>query len=320
MLCKLVNPQSVAQELKQKCSDILIPEEDIDRYAEQICNEIEVTKDGRTKIKSFRKVFALLVVIECTKYILQLLKDDVSDLDLPLTMVVKNDKILGLCRKDEVSRNAGIPLKCLRRPQWSVTKLRDFAREQWRFSAPFFAQDLDSDVKHYKLDDKHILPFIDLDDMAEDDTEREGGFGRVMLVDIHPDHHDFRNGGFQGKGFAVKQQMYEEHRNSFKKEIEILKKFSGERSHPHIVSLLATYEQFKKFHLIFHRAEGDLFTFWSELKTQPEVTQRNIVWMVEQCRGIADGLMKLHKLFTLPRSQGGAQDEASQGLQGTSKS
>ncbi|OAL02957.1 hypothetical protein IQ06DRAFT_375626 [Phaeosphaeriaceae sp. SRC1lsM3a] len=312
MLCSLVNTTSVAEELSHTFAGILTPDE-IESKAEKICSETEVTRRGKPKIKSFRKIFALLVVIEATKSILQFLTEDISDLDLPLKLV-KWQGIDGLCRRDSASLNEGVPLKCLRRPQWSLNKLRNFEYYQWRLLAPFFYQDMSSDVKHYKLNDHHILPFIPLDDMADDDTEREGGFGRVILVDIHPDHHNFREDSPGCKGFAIKQQLYEDHRNYFKKEMIILKKFSGERSHPHIVSLLATYEQFKKFHLIFSRAEGDLFTFWKELKRRPNINQRNILWMVEQCRGLTDGLLKLHRLLTLPKNQGGMQEQSTDDL------
>jgi hypothetical protein len=305
-LCALINPQTVTQELDQPLSDIHTPEE-IARYAEKICSETNVERRGRLKIKSFRKIFALLVLVEATKSILQFLEDDVSDIDLPLTLV-KHNGIYGLCRRNSNSQDAGIPLKCLRRPKWSTTKLRLFEYYQWKLLAPFFFQDNSGDVKHYKLSDHHILPFMALNDMAEEDAEREGGFGRVQMVGIHPDHHNFQNELSCGRGYAVKQQLYEEHRNSFKKEISILKLFSGVRSHPHVVSLLATFEQFKRFHLIFHRAEGDLFTYWKELKTTPKINQRNVLWMAEQCWGIIDGLLALHRLLTLPRSQGGAQD------------
>ncbi|KAH7385336.1 kinase-like domain-containing protein [Phaeosphaeria sp. MPI-PUGE-AT-0046c] len=312
MLCSLVNTTSVAEELSHTFADDLKPEE-IASKAEEICSETEVTRRGRPKIKSFRKIFALLVIIEATKSILQFLEEDISDLDLPLKLV-KWRGIDGLCRRESASQDEGVPLECLRRPQWSLNKLRNFEYYQWRLLAPFFYQDKSSDVKHYKLNDHHILPFIPLDDMADEDTEREGGFGRVILVDIHSDHHNFREDSPGCKGFAIKQQMYEDHRNYFKKEMIILKKFSGERSHPHIVSLLATYEQFKKFHLIFSRAEGDLFTFWKELKRRPKINQRNILWMVEQCRGITDGLLKLHRLLTLPKNQGGMQEESTDDL------
>lgn len=46
MLNKLVNPQSVAQELKLKFADILTPE-DIDTCAEKICSETKVVKEGK---------------------------------------------------------------------------------------------------------------------------------------------------------------------------------------------------------------------------------------------------------------------------------
>jgi hypothetical protein len=315
LLCTLINTQSVAQELDQQLSDIHTPEE-ISRYAERICSETEVERRGKLKIKSFRKIFALLVLVEATKFILQFLEEDVSDIDLPLTLV-KYKGIDGLCRRNTTGQDAGEPLKCLRRPKWSTTKLRLFEYYQWKVLAPFFFQDENGDVKHYKLNDQHILPFMALDDMAEEDAEREGGFGRVQMVGIHPDHHNFRAEKSCGRGFAVKQQIYEEHRDSFKKEIIILKKFSGVRSHPHVVSLLATYEQFKKFHLIFYRAEGDLFTYWKELRSQPKINQRNVLWVAEQCRGIVDGLLKLHRLLTLPKSQGGAQEEPTQAIRGT---
>lgn len=315
MLCSLVNATSVAEELNHTLT--FTPEE-VQSYTEKICSETEVTRRSKLKIKSYRKIFALLVVIDSTKSIRQVLDEDVSDLDLPLTLV-KYHGIAGLCRRDLASQSEGIPLESLRKPYLSLTKLKNFAEYQWKLLAPFFSQDVDSEVKHYKLNDKHILPFVPLDDMADEDTEREGGYGKVDLVDVHPDHHNFHEDTLGCKGFAVKQQIHEDNRDYFKKEMIILKKFSGERRHPHIVSLLATYEQFKKFHLIFSRAEGDLFTFWKEFKRRPHVNQRNILWMVEQCRGITDGLLKLHRLLTLPKNQGGMQEESTDDVVGMSK-
>jgi hypothetical protein len=56
-LCALINPESVAQELKQHLSDIHTSEE-IKSYAETICSETQVERGGKLKIKSFRKTFA----------------------------------------------------------------------------------------------------------------------------------------------------------------------------------------------------------------------------------------------------------------------
>lgn len=71
-------------------------------------------------------------------------------------------------------------------------------------------------------------------------------------------------------------------------------KFSGD-AHPHLVSLLATYEQFKRYYLIFHWAEADLLDYWNKRYPSPLVDYDNILWVAEQCSGITDGLLKIHK-------------------------
>jgi hypothetical protein len=315
LLCTLINEDTVARELRQHLLDIRTPGE-IATYAKTICSETIVTRQGISKLKTFRKIFALLVLVEATKYILQFLEEDVSDLDLPLTLI-KHNRLDGFLRKDTTIQDAKEPLRCLGRRNCTPTRLRTFNDYQWKLLAPFFSQDRNGDVKHYKLNDRHVLPFLALTDLAEKDAEKQGGFGRVQLVDIHPDHHNFRSERSPGRGFAVKEQLYEDDRDYFKNEINILKKFTGARSHPHIVSLLATYEQFKKFHLIFHRAEGNLFTYWKELRDRPQVNYQNVLWMAKQCRGLVHGLCRLHRLFTLPKSQGGTVEEPTQYTTGT---
>jgi serine/threonine protein kinase len=164
--------------------------------------------------------------------------------------------------------------------------------------APFFSRDDCGDVKHYTLEDHHIMPFVAPENGQNEDADRRGGYGKVLMVRIHKDHHNFRDQKLCGRGFAIKQQLYETDREAFKREISILKRFSGERSHKHIVSLLATYEQFRKFHLVFYRAEGDLFTYWKELELHPVFDHRNVTWMAEQCGGIVEALLKLHRHLT----------------------
>jgi hypothetical protein len=118
-------------------------------------------------------------------------------------------------------------------------------------------------------------------------------------VHIHPDHHEFRDQLLCERGFAVKKQIHDEHRNMFKREAEILRKFSGARSHPHVVELLATYEQFKKLHLVFYRAQGNLIEYWNEIVPHPDFTYGNVLWFATQCTGIANGLLRLHKLLSI---------------------
>lgn len=295
-LYRLVNTETVVQVLKKDLSHSHTPES-IRQLAGRVCSESHVIHRGKEKIKTFRKIFALLVIAEYTSSISLFLEEDVSDLDLPLTLLKFKGRS-GLCRKDTSEKPSNTLLQCFQHPKWSPIKLRNFQEYQWKLLAPFFAQDDDGDIKHYALHDHHIIPFIPPDDAEEEDADRTGGIGKVFMVRIHSDHHNFRDKRLCHRGFAVKQQLYEGDREAFKKEIVILKSFSGERSHKHIVSLLATYEQFRKFHLVFYRAEGDLFTYWKEIHTRPRLDFSSITWVAEQCAGIAEALLKLHRHLT----------------------
>lgn len=74
----------------------------------------------------------------------------------------------------------------------------------------------------------------------------------------------------------------------------MLKKFSNP-THKHLISLLATYEQSKSFFLIFHWAEADLQRYWREINPTPSFDKETVLWVAEQCKGIAEGVMKIHQ-------------------------
>ena len=74
----------------------------------------------------------------------------------------------------------------------------------------------------------------------------------------------------------------------------MLKRFSN-NAHAHLISLLATYEQFNSYFLIFHWAEADLQQYWSKVNPNPSVDRDTVLWMAEQCKGIANGVLKIHE-------------------------
>ncbi|KAF1850768.1 uncharacterized protein K460DRAFT_274684, partial [Cucurbitaria berberidis CBS 394.84] len=297
-LCRVVNTDSVTRALMKELSQVHSHEQ-IRSYAKVICTELETNEiqRGKAKIKSFRKIFALLVLVEAASSIVRFLDEDVSDQDLPLTLVRRQGT-------DELYRKGNRNKKPLRCFKLSPVKLENFQEYQWWMLAPYFSPGEDGVMKHYILQDDHILPFVDPDDADEGGVViKTGGYGRVLMVRIHPDHHNFRDRQLCERGFAIKQQIYDSDRDTFKREVRVLKEFSGDRSHPHVVSLLATYEQFRKFHLIFYRAEGDLFDHWKKMKPRPDLTYSNVVWVATQCTGIAEGLLKLHKLLSFHKVQ-----------------
>jgi serine/threonine protein kinase len=285
-LCRVINAESVARELAKDLS-ISHTLEQIQAYADMVCEETEVTRKGKKALRTFRKVFALLVMVEMSSSIPHFLEEDVSDLDLPL-IPIKKGGMVELYRRDSADKPSPRPLRCFRHPMWSIAKLRHFEKDQWILLAPYFSPGEHGEVKHYILRDQHVLPFVASEETDEEDAEYFGGFGRVTMVRIHPEH----------RGFAVKQ-LYEHDPDSFWKEVHLLKKFSGARGHKHVVSLLATYEHRKKYHFIFYRAEGDLFRLWKGIQRHPVMNYRNVLWVAKQCAGIAGGLMKLHKHLTL---------------------
>ena len=84
----------------------------------------------------------------------------------------------------------------------------------------------------------------------------------------------------------------------------MLKKFSNP-SHNHLISLLATYEQFGKFFLVFHWAEADLQRYWKDICPLPAVgletriwNMETVLWVAQQCKGIAHGVVQIHQYVT----------------------
>jgi serine/threonine protein kinase len=291
----LINPDSVVQELSKTLSQTLSTQY-IRKCAFDICLEKEVfLQNGDKRIKSFRKIFALLVLVEKSESISLFLEEDVSDLDLPLASV-KVRGLIELRRRNAPNRPFEKSLNCFR--QWSPVRRKEFEEYQWTMLAPFFTQGQYNHVSHYVLKDHHILPYISTEDEDDKRSEYHGGFSRVFMVRIHKDHHNFHPTTHCDRGFAIKQLLQND-RSSFNREVNILKKFAGENTHPHVVSLLATYEQLHKFHLIFHRAEGNLFDYWEMIDPSPSLTYSEVLWMAKQCAGIAHGLSKLHKHNTL---------------------
>jgi serine/threonine protein kinase len=77
----------------------------------------------------------------------------------------------------------------------------------------------------------------------------------------------------------------------------MLKMFS-DNAHPHLISLLATYEQRGVYHLIFPWADHDLNSFWKIYKPSPTFDATTVKWFAKQCMGIAQALVKIHKYQT----------------------
>ncbi|KAK7993700.1 6-hydroxy-D-nicotine oxidase [Apiospora arundinis] len=298
----IITEESVFRELKPHFS-YRFTDEQIREHARYICRDTQfVLGDGRIKLKSYKPVFALLVWFRRSSNILEFLAEDVSDIDLPLINITdSHDGSHRIGRRSRTSTTeSGIrsPLRCF--SNWGRIESESFLRYQWTMLSPFFRESDYNDVQHYELQDNHILPWVD--DTKEEYLEQQGGFGTVFPVRIHEEHHNFGDPEACRRGFAIKQ-LFHKNPIKFEREVGILQKFVGHNAHPHIVSLLATYKHCGKYHMIFYRAQGDLLSYWKKVNPKPSFNLETIMWVAKQCEGIAHGLVRLHRHFTILKSE-----------------
>jgi serine/threonine protein kinase len=70
--------------------------------------------------------------------------------------------------------------------------------------------------------------------------------------------------------------------------------------HPHLINLLATFEQGQQHYLILPWAESDLDNCWKDFwrSKSPQRDGRLSVWLVQQCKGIVEALSRIHRYPT----------------------
>jgi hypothetical protein len=124
------------------------------------------------------KMFAILAYMKKGAEICSLLKDGLSDDDLPLKRKANGKGEYKLFRKPEV------PIETFE--HWSDRDVEDFDRYQYWMIAPVF-----EDRGHYELEDSHILPFMPYETTPETEKKHGGSYSVVYVARIHPAHHKF---------------------------------------------------------------------------------------------------------------------------------
>lgn len=192
-LHRLICPGLVRREL-----GFLFPkmsERDLVRNTDAICRTFEYHGEHskHSSKTSRRKIFAILLLIEKPDKILDFIQEGLHDSDLPFRKDPENGQRgeWQFKNKDEPAK----PLACFK--HWSPLFLDLFDEYQWYTLSPFFSRAEGSDraserVLHYRLEDRHILPFIVDEEHHADPSIRMSGFGAVWMVQIHPAHHNFQ--------------------------------------------------------------------------------------------------------------------------------
>ncbi|KAK3303130.1 kinase-like domain-containing protein [Chaetomium strumarium] len=274
-LLRLIDEETVERELSR-----LPPDNPLARNAKQTAKRICDAEEP------YQRIFAILTYIEKLYALNGFLEEEVTDKDLPLTKRKHDGK-----GTFDFVRN-GTRLRCF--GSFSDYYHRCFDQTQWKVLAPVFQRPKNGEVQHLELQEQAILPF---------EVEEEGptgGYGSILKVRIHPEHHNFDTSEFAIKRLPSQDEL---EKKACEAELKMLSSFS-DNSHPNLISVLAAYTHLGFFHLIFEWGEADLLKFWKEVKPNPIFNKDEVLWVAEQSKGLADGLLRVHQYgHGLPREQ-----------------
>ena len=154
--------------------------------------EKEALRAAEDACQRAKKLYAALAYVKKGSDICSLLKEGVTDQDLPLTRKEDNHQGSFALSRNSISlaRDPGLKESISTFEGWSDKEREKFDRVQWWMTAPFFVPALE-DEGHHELDDKTILPFVPFEGSEEMKKPIQGGYSEVYRVRLHPAHHSF---------------------------------------------------------------------------------------------------------------------------------
>ncbi|KAK1827008.1 kinase-like domain-containing protein [Podospora conica] len=279
-LDSLLSERNVSCTLLAECPDLSIS---------TLAQILKAIRHGVSPDQALKKIFAIVTLLGMPGEVVHFLPARIFDSDLPLS-------------EKGFQKAAFQWTKGIRHLGSLHVETENFLETQWRVLVPFFTTSSGTShpgPRHYIFDDKVILPFV-----ADDSIKNEriqGGFGEVRQVKIHPGHYNF---GSQvpetTQTFAIKEIRAPEHSmandRAFSQELEALKRANHLKS-PHVVKLLASFQQRGSYFLLFPWADGTLRQFWANAPNeqgQSRPPHQLIHWSVKQLVGLTSSLQGIH--------------------------
>jgi hypothetical protein len=138
-----------------------------------------------TRIARFApKLFCILVLLRKACCIIEFLEENLDDSDLPFNRDGKTRRSGNFRLCSNLHENQ--PIKSMSR--WPSNWIKDFSREQWSVITPTFKRS--DTIQHYNFHNNSVFPYT-RDEERNEDQVKEGGFGRVWEIEIHPAYHSF---------------------------------------------------------------------------------------------------------------------------------
>ncbi|KAJ4246834.1 hypothetical protein NW762_013386 [Fusarium torreyae] len=167
---------------------------------------------------------------------------------------------------------------------WKWLWLGAFVERQYLF----LPQVIDFEcMEHKRFNGSIRMPFLN----PLVDPE-EGAHGAVSKVRIHQDYQKWGRRTRCKDQYAIK--LFKADAVTFQQERDALVRFSHpNKGHESLIQLLYSYELRSRKYLIFPCAEWDLEYHWANHQADP-TSQADLIWMLQECYGIASGLYKVH--------------------------
>lgn len=104
--------------------------------------------------------------------------------------------------------------------------------------------------------------------------------------------------------YAVRRSLRHGDNSAFHEERKILELFSRPNPiHNHLIELLFSYEIGADQFMIFPWSECNLREFW-EKHDSPAFAEDDLIWLIRQCRGLADALCEINRYYGTSNDDG----------------
>ena len=158
-------------------------EAEIAEYARRVIKST-ILVEGEERPTSYRKIFAILVLMRRGWEVVLFVQNGISDTNLPLETVLDETQNLVYLRHPS---DLATPLSFLE--HWGCLEHPQFEEWQWKMVAPFFAKgEGQGRSQFYLLSGKDIMPWTHYEGPIH-----YGGYSHISRVYIHPCHHKFDN-------------------------------------------------------------------------------------------------------------------------------
>lgn len=180
---EIINERVVAEIIRRGRPSLTskLSDEKIHEYARRV---IGLATSSDEQPVSFRKIFAILELMDRGWEVVLFVENRISDADLPLETILNKAENLVYLRH---SKDLATPLSFLK--HWTCMEHMDFEEWQWKVVVPFFARGPGREhSRFYPLSEKDIMPWTNYEGPIH-----YGGYSTISRVHIHPCHHKFDN-------------------------------------------------------------------------------------------------------------------------------